>query len=1389
MLDFMRVSKRTLKDGTIELYPTFQTYPKSEILMIRGGDFYAIWDEKNGLWSTDEDTAKKMIDDEVLNFKAKHGFSMANCYLIKNAESGVIDKWHKFCQKQLRDSYHNLDETLIFANKETVKEDYATKKLPYSLKPCDIKAYDELMSVLYSKEERHKIEWAIGAVVTGDSKKIHKFIVLYGEAGTGKSTVLNIIMKLFDGYCSVFDAKALGSVSSVFALEAFKSNPLVAIQQDGDLSRIEDNTRLNSLVSHELMTVNEKYKSTYENSFKAFLFMGTNKPVKITDAKSGLLRRLIDVHPTGDKIPRKKYDRLVSEIDYELGGIACHCRDVYLKNPGYYDSYIPKDMLGASNDFYNYVLDNYLIFKKYDSTGESTAWEMYKTYCNEANVPRMMPKRVFKEELKNYFKEYFDNFNKDDGTKVKGYYKGFRSERFETTSEKEVKEPENTNYIIDFNSTTSIFDECCKDCKAQYAKEDGTPIAKWSDVTTTLKDIDTSKLHYVLLPLIHIVADFDLKDENGNKSFEKNLEAASKWPKTYAELSKSGAGIHLHYFYTGNPLDLSRVYDEDIEIKVFNGNSSLRRKLTKCNNEPIATISGNLPLKERRDSMIDDNIVKNEKSLRTLIKNNIMKKYHPGTKPSVDFICDILNKAYDSGTSYDVSDMFDDVLEFASRSTNHSDYCVNKVLELHFKSDDIPASVPFADQDDDKDIVFYDIEVFPNLLLVVWKKRGENMPLIHMFNPTPQEVSDLFKFKLVGFNCRRYDNHILYARSIGYDNQRLFELSSKIVNSKKGENRDAFFGAAYNISYTDIYDFASAANKKSLKKFEIELKIHHLELGLPWDKPVPEEKWPTVAKYCDNDVISTEKTFDHLKGDWIARKILADLTGLTVNDTTNTLTTKLIFGDDKAPQSQFNYRDLSKPVGSDQYEEYVKKFGDDYHFRVFDDDGMPQYRDYIPGEELPKGWSILPFFKGYKYELGISTYLDEKIGEGGRVYAEPGMHVNVLDDDIASQHPNTIIQEVLFGPKYTKRFKELVDARVAIKHEEWDKVSEMFNGKLKKYIQMVLDGYITSKELANAFKTAINSVYGLTKASFKNPFRDSRNIDNIVAKRGALFMTLLKREVQKLGYSVCHIKTDSIKVPNATPYIHEFILKFAKEFGYSYEIEAEFSKFCLVNDSVYIAKFKEPEVKKLKDGTQKEIWWTATGKQFAVPYVFKTLFSHDPIEFDDMCETFETKQGELYLDFNEGLPDVSKEEKEFDKLETMYKKGKLSDIEFEKRCQELNDIIATGHNYTYVGRVGLFTPVKEGTGGGVLYRIDKGKPYAASGTTGYRWKESETVKNLGMEDTIDKKFYTKLVDDAVDTISKFGDFEWFVSDDPIKPDFINPPETDEDEDEDEVSFN
>ena len=389
------------------------------------------------------------------------------------------------------------------------------------------------------------------------------------------------------------------------------------------------------------------------------------------------------------------------------------------------------------------------------------------------------------------------------------------------------------------------------------------------------------------------------------------------------------------------------------------------------------------------------------------------------------------------------------------------------------------------------------------------------------------------------------------------------------------------------------------------------------------------------------------------------------------------------------------------------------------------------------------------------------------------------MYTAVALLDIASMHPHSLIAECLFGIRYTTAFRDIVEGRVSIKHEAWDEINNMLDGKLTPYVQKVIDGELTSGDLANALKTAINSVYGLTSAKFDNPFRDVRNIDNIVAKRGELFMIDLKHAVQEKGFTVAHIKTDSIKIPNATPEIIQFVMDFGKKYGYTFEHEATYEKMCLVNKAVYIAKYATedycveaygedyvsvPEncAKNKKKGGK----WDATGDQFAVPYIFKTLFSHEPLEFEDFCETFSVSKGDLYLDMNEELPDVSDLEKDLSKLETKFKKGLLSDIEFEKESKPLIDDIAKGHNYHFVGRVGQFTPIKPDNGGGVLYRINDGKNYAASGSSGYRWLESEMVRNDGREDQIDKSFYQKLADDAIDEISKYGDYEWFVSDDP-----------------------
>lgn len=1337
MLDFVEITERKEKNGSFTVEPEFINDNCKDIVK-RGGTFYACWDEERGMWSKNLNTVYSQVDKYVRESKdrliQRFGSDIiVNAKYMRIESSGMAAKWKSYIEKHYPyESDVEFDSKLVFASDPYVREDYSTHRLPYDICEGDTPAYDTLMSVIYEPKERHKLEWVIGAILTGESRYIQKFIVLYGKAGCGKSTWLHLVEDLFSGYWEPFVAKDLGSSSAAFGLSQFSSNPLVAIQHDGDLSKIEDNTKLNSITSHETMLVNEKFKKPYEMRFNSFLMMGTNSPVKITDAQSGLIRRLIDVYPTGKTLPGPKFREVKKQLKFELGAIANHCIQVFEEDPHFYDDYRPTTMIDKTYVFYDFITEYYDIFMEEDPMSLKRAWDLYSKYAEYTKLSFPFNRTKLKEELKYYYDEYLEETRLPDGSHIRKVFRGFNGK--ETFKPKEVKLDSKTHWL-DFTSTTSLLDDILKDCPAQYAKDDGSPKNAWDYVETTLKDISTSELHYVRVPENHIVIDFDVPGPDGKKDLALNLQAVKDTglPPTYAELSKSGAGIHLHYIYTGDVSKLSRILEDHIEIKVYTGKSALRRRLSKCNDIQVREINSGLPIKEEVKTVNFEGL-KNDKALHTFIRRNLAKEYPPhATVTSVQFIYDTVEKMYADGIKFDIRDMYKDIIAFANNSTNNRAKCLKLVAKMHLHSED--ADEPNWVDAGEQPYVIFDCEVFPNFFCICWKYFGLKYECVKMINPSPEEVERFLQSKLIGFNNRDYDNHMCYARAQGFTNRQIFDLSQRVIEKK---DPNAKFSMAYGLSETDVYDFASAGNKMSLKKWEIELGKFtkedleakgfseeeigiilrgrsHIENSYPWDQDLPEEHWEEVANYCCNDVYATEAVFVYLKPDWLARQILADLAGGSVNDKTNTLTTKIIFGSNKHPQGEFMYRDMSKPVYGIPQEAY------DFLCKACPDMMAVEHGD---------AKSILPYFPGYKYENGHSVYKGIEVGEGGYAKGIPGVYGNVALLDIASMHPHSIIAECLFGVRYTTAFRDIVEGRVSIKHKAWDEVNDMLDGKLVPYIQRVKNGEFSAKDLANALKTAINSVYGLTAAKFDNPFRDPRNVDNIVAKRGALFMVDLIEYVRSQGFEVCHVKTDSIKIPDATDDIIQKVMDFGKRYGYTFEHEATYDRMCLLNDAVYIAKGKTGD----HAGE-----WTPTGKQFMVPYVFKTLFSKEPIVFEDMCEAKSVKAGEIVLDMNEGLPDGE-------------------------------------HNYKFVGRIGNFVPMKPGYGGGYLYRhyVDNGVDKYASITgtkkpdkkTMYRWLEAEVVKNLGLEDGIDKSYYQVLVDDAASAIDQYADVEWFCSDVP-----------------------
>lgn len=357
-------------------------------------------------------------------------------------------------------------------------------------------------------------------------------------------------------------------------------------------------------------------------------------------------------------------------------------------------------------------------------------------------------------------------------------------------------------------------------------------------------------------------------------------------------------------------------------------------------------------------------------------------------------------------------------------------------------------------------------------------------------------------------------------------------------------------------------------------------------------------------------------------------------------------------------------------------------------------------------------------FPGYEYKKGVSTYLGEEVGEGGYVYAEPGVHNNVALLDVASMHPTSLIQMNMFGP-YTKRLEDLMNARLAVKRGEYDKLEGLLDGALLPFVGDESD--LSPEDLSTALKLVINSIYGYTKASFKNPFLDPRNVDNIVAKRGALFMVDLKHFVQEKGFSVAHIKTDSIKIPDADDQIIADVIGFGKLFGYDFEHETTYKTMCLVNRAVYIAEDTNP-----KTG---ESYWSATGKMFQQPYVFDMMFGDGATEFGDLREARHVKKGSIYIESEEQFNEIQ---------------DGADDPTTEERIDQMH----------FVGRTGVFYPVKPGFGGGLLWRVQDGHLYSVSNTKGHLWKEAHLTRPHELDET----YYQETVEKAMQAIVNVGSY-------------------------------
>ncbi len=1344
MYDFLRIERKWDNKAQRNIYsPTFKIRSNIKDLIVRAGKFYAIYNPNTGKWETDDSKAIELIDNETRKYveenespallaDEEHGPIIR---LLADQSNKLIREWHNFCEKDYRkewDSKCQLNQKVLFSNSEIKREDYITDTLDYPLQEEPTPAYDRICDVLYLPSEVEKWEWIVGCVLAGEQKKIQKMVIFYGEPGTGKSTIIDHVIAntIFGGYMkdgghyvTSFDAENLCGKDG-FGTDFLSKDAVICLDGDSKMDSITSKATLNKIISHEAVRVNGKYEKAYITTPNCILIVGSNEPIQLAP-NSGMNRRVIDIRPTGNKIPAKEYDQLIEHLQFEKSGIAYKCLQTYKRLGRHkYDHYIAEDMLMRTSPFQNFVAENYILLK--DGVSLANAYKIYTSYAEECNFKNIMVRHKFRDTLKLYYESF-------DGVKFTGF-------KLEKIGLKPIEEPETEEHESDdwlkMIPQSSLLDEMYKDCPAQYEQDDKDHPLKyaWANCKTKLSDIDTSKVHYLKVPINLIVIDLDIKSEDGSKSLKKNLEMAHKFPPTYAEVSKSGQGIHLHYIYTGgDPNELSPIYGDNIEVKVFKGGSALRRMLTICNNVAIATISAGLPLKEdkkRGDNVIDWKGFKNTKMLKSFVVNCLQKKHHGYTKPEMNYLKSELDKWYESGETYDIRDFDSNIYAFACDSSNSAPYCMDVYNHLHLYSKDIETKeIEETEEYKETPIIFLDCEVSPSYkqaieagvdlpywipedtpahLLINWKFVGDDKLVTRMIDPKPHEVEELFKYRIVAYNGRQYDAHICWARAQGYTCEEIYRLSDAIINK---HDQNAKFMQAYSAFWADPYDYATNDNKISLKKWEIRLKLKHLEWNQPWDYPVPNSKLLQWSEYCDNDVITLEKVFFNKKmqAEFLAREMLAKLAGGKIIDTTNKLSTKFVRGD--ADHLKLKYTDFTTG----------KQYGDGVPFdlEVLDYDAYIALGDDWTGVQ-PRNIHHFPGYHCVRFPDGTlhNMFRGVDVGRGGLVLATPGMYGDAETDDVASMHPTSMGELDIFDGEQTQRYLDIKRGRVCIKHKDYETVKKMFGGVLAPY----LEDKANTKALSTALKLILNAFYGMTSSpSDYFEAKDPRNINNIVALRGALVMKMLYDEVTARGFTVIHIKTDSIKIANPTPEIHEFVKEFGKKYGYDFEVEHVWDRLFLKDNAQFIGHLADNDPDVLDDPTIQR--WEATGKYFDVPYVKKTLFTHEEITLDDMAEIINVKEGALHLIMNEG--------------------DKETDI--------------------FIGRVGQFTPMR--TKGGQLFRVKDGKRYAASGTKGFLWMETADVELLGLQDDIDRSYYITKCEEAIELIKAAGDYYWFVMDD------------------------
>lgn len=230
--------------------------------------------------------------------------------------------------------------------------------------------------------------------------------------------------------------------------------------------------------------------------------------------------------------------------------------------------------------------------------------------------------------------------------------------------------------------------------------------------------------------------------------------------------------------------------------------------------------------------------------------------------------------------------------------------------------------------------------------------------------------------------------------------------------------------------------------------------------------------------------------------DYTARLILSKLSGLNVNATTTQHAAAFLFGNESRPCC---------------WQIHLHRF-----------------RRTLPG---------------YKYSFGKSEYRGEDPGEGGYVYSEPGVYTDVALLDVASP----IRLHLLRWTTSDRSRRSSLTWSIMHSYQAW---------RIRQSQENVWWNTWRVPARPRVCGHALLCFEDYHKHRLWNDFAkfwiisSDTNLTKTISWRSVALCSWLtwNMEVQKRGYTVAHIKTDSIKIPNADKKIIDFVFEYGKEY-------------------------------------------------------------------------------------------------------------------------------------------------------------------------------------------------------------------------------------------------